>query len=112
MSGQELPVRVPEPAEVPAHGPADVVGVAAGTGGAGEAVVSLPVRAPRPPKYPLDQLTTWELRNYRSELVHALDWLPAGNERVLCAKRLDSVTGEQSAREKAAGLHPSWDGVL
>ena len=62
--------------------------------------------APQPPpvaepEYPLDQLTTWELRNYRRDLEHALGAIPAdAPARAQLTARLDAVVAEQDDRAK------------
>ena len=53
----------------------------------------------QPPPHPMDQLTTFELRNYRRDLEHALKTLPEHAEvRSLLRRRLDEVLAEQDAR--------------
>jgi hypothetical protein len=63
--------------------------------------------APQPPpvaepEHPLDQLTTWELRNYRQDLEHALGAIPADVPvaRAQLTARLAAVSAEQDDRAK------------
>jgi|HubBroStandDraft_1064217.scaffolds.fasta_scaffold341215_2 hypothetical protein len=64
--------------------------------------------APQPPpvhepKHPLDQLTTWELRDYRNDLEHALAALPAQTPtRAQLTTRLAAVVAEQDDRARLA----------
>jgi hypothetical protein len=62
----------------------------------------------KPPKHPVPALTTYELRNYRRQLEHALRALPddAGVRRQL-QQRLDQVLAEQDARLRAAAAGPA-----
>jgi hypothetical protein len=62
-----------------------------------------PVAVP-PPKHPTHALTTYELRDYRRELEHALKTVPehAGVRQLLRAK-LAEVLAEQEARIKLSG---------
>ena len=51
------------------------------------------------PKYPNHALTTYELRDYRRQLEHALKTLPGHAEvRALLQQRLTDVLTEQQAR--------------
>ncbi len=51
------------------------------------------------PAHPLSALTTFELRNYRRELEHALTALPdRATVRELLRDRLTEVLGEQESR--------------
>lgn len=51
------------------------------------------------PKHPLHALTTYELRDYRRELEHALNTLPAhAPVRALLRQNLDAVLAEQQSR--------------
>jgi hypothetical protein len=57
----------------------------------------------QPPPHPTSQLTTYELRDYRRELEHALKTLPAhAAARDLLTQRLTDVLAEQEARAKIA----------
>jgi hypothetical protein len=62
--------------------------------------------APQPPpvsepEHPLDQLTTWELRDYRSDLECALAAIPAdAPARAQLTARLAAVVAEQDDRAK------------
>ncbi len=57
----------------------------------------------QPPPHPVSQLTTYELRDYRRELEHALKTLPAhAAVRGLLAQRLGDVLAEQESRAKIA----------
>jgi hypothetical protein len=62
--------------------------------------------APQPPpvhepKHPLDQLTTWELRDYRWDLECALAAIPAdAPARAQLTARLAAVIAEQDDRAK------------
>jgi hypothetical protein len=58
--------------------------------------------APQPPsvsepEHPLDQLTTWELRDYRSDLEGALAAIPADAP---ASAQLAAVVAEQDDRAK------------
>ena len=65
-----------------------------------------PVTIPQPP-HPLHALTTYELRDYRRELEHALHSLPADTPaRGPLQERLDSALAEQDARAKIASARP------
>ena len=56
-----------------------------------------------PPRHPLPALTTFELRNYRRELEHALAALPErGPVRALLQGNLAGVLAEQESRLKIA----------
>ncbi len=58
---------------------------------------------PKPPPYPMHALTTYELRDYRRELEHALKTLPEHAEvRELLRQKLSEVVGEQEARGRIA----------
>jgi hypothetical protein len=51
------------------------------------------------PKHPMYALTTYELRDYRRQLEHALRTLPGHAEvRALLQQRLTGVLNEQQAR--------------
>ncbi len=57
----------------------------------------------QPPPHPTSQLTTYELRDYRHELEHALKTLPGhAAVRDLLAQRLTEVLAEQETRAKIA----------
>jgi hypothetical protein len=61
-----------------------------------------------PPAHPLYALTTYELRDYRRDLEHALDTLPgAAQARGLLQQQLADVLAEQDSRAKitAGGRH-------
>ncbi len=59
-----------------------------------------PVTVPQPP-HPLYALTTYELRDYRRELEHALNASPADDPaRGPLQDRLASVLAEQDSRAK------------
>lgn len=54
---------------------------------------------PARPLHPLEQCTTFELRDYRRELEHALKHLPEhAPVRELLRQRLDAVLSEESSR--------------
>ena len=56
---------------------------------------------PQPPSHPMHQLTTYELRDYRRELEHALKNLPEhAPVRTQLRERLAEVLAEQDARTK------------
>jgi hypothetical protein len=58
-----------------------------------------------PPDHPLPALTTYELRNYRNDLEHALATLPGrAAARVLLQGNLAEVLAEQESRLKIAGV--------
>ncbi len=51
------------------------------------------------PEHPLDQLTTWELRDYRRDLEHVLAATPAdAPARAQLTARLAAVVAEQDDR--------------
>ncbi len=55
------------------------------------------------PKHPTSQLTTYELRDYRRELEHALKHLPGHvPARELLREKLAGVVAEQDARARIA----------
>ncbi len=59
------------------------------------------------PKHPLGALTTYELRDYRRQLEHAIaffaqqDPVPAARDELQA--KLDAVTAEQDSRSRLAG---------
>jgi hypothetical protein len=56
-----------------------------------------------PPAHPLHALTTYELRDYRRDLEHALATLPGQAEaRGLLRRRLADVVAEQESRAQAS----------
>jgi hypothetical protein len=56
------------------------------------------VEPPSPP-HPLYALTTYELRDYRRQLEHALKTLPEHAEvRAVLGQKLDQVRAEQTSR--------------
>ncbi len=58
---------------------------------------------PQPPPHPLHALTTFELRDYRRELEHALKVLPEhAGVRELLRQKLDEVLAEQEHRVRLA----------
>jgi hypothetical protein len=60
------------------------------------------------PAHPLYALTTYELRDYRRDLEHALDTVPGAAEaRRLLQQRLANVLAEQDSRARitAGGRH-------
>ncbi len=60
-----------------------------------------------PPKYPVPAMTTYELRDYRRELEHALKVLPAHvPARELLQGKLAEVVAEQDARARIASGKP------
>ena len=53
----------------------------------------------RPPAHPPHALTTYELRDYRRDLEHALATLPGqAGARALLRQRLNDVVAEQESR--------------
>ena len=55
----------------------------------------------QPPKHPLGAMTTYELKDYRRELEHALKVLPGhAPARELLQDKLAGVLAEQDARAK------------
>jgi hypothetical protein len=55
--------------------------------------------APRAAQHPLPAMTTYELRNYRCELVHAISRTdPAAPIQASLRARLDAVIAEQDDR--------------
>jgi hypothetical protein len=64
---------------------------------------------PKPPPHPVDQLVTWQLRDYRTALESALPDAPEGSaDRTLIQRRLAEVAAEQEARTAATGLPATW----
>jgi hypothetical protein len=60
-----------------------------------------------PPAHPLPALTTYELRDYRRQLEHALTTVPGRTAaRELLRGRLAEVVAEQDSRARAAAGHP------
>jgi hypothetical protein len=56
------------------------------------------------PKHPVSQLTTYELRDYRRQLEHAIaDLPPPAPVQADLRRRLDEVIAEQDHRASAAG---------
>ena len=62
--------------------------------------------APEEPKHPLHALTTYELRDYRRDLEHAIAFLdakaPVPPVRSILQSRLDDVLAEQDDRARLA----------
>ena len=59
----------------------------------------------QPPPHPTSQLTTYELRNYRRELEHALKTLPDhATVRAQLQSKLAEVLDEQESRSQAAKM--------
>ena len=57
----------------------------------------------QPPKHPLGAMTTYELKDYRRELEHALKVLPGHvPARELLQGKLAGVVAEQDARARIA----------
>ena len=58
------------------------------------------------PKHPLHALTTYELRDYRRQLEHAITFFgqqqPVPPVRAVMQTRLDAVTAEQDDRARIA----------
>lgn len=55
--------------------------------------------------HPAGKMTTFELRNLRRELLHALEVLPEGDRQRGCfAERLAQVKAEEAGRQKSG--HP------
>lgn len=55
------------------------------------------------PQYPLHQLATFELRDYRAELEHALARTPEqAADRQVLGQRLNEVIREQQSRDASA----------
>lgn len=53
------------------------------------------------PKHPIHALTTYELRDYRRQLEHAVKTLPEhATVRALIRLRLDAVLAEQAQRSR------------
>jgi hypothetical protein len=58
----------------------------------------------QPPQHPMHALTTYELRDYRRELEHALKSFPEhAAVRELLQAKLAEVLGEQESRIKISG---------
>ena len=59
-----------------------------------------------PPKHPLHQLTTFELRDYRRQLERAIAFFDARDQvpsaRAVLQARLDAVLAEQDERARLA----------
>lgn len=68
--------------------------------------------APAPPEHPLPALTTFELRDYRRALEHAIARLgqhdPVPPARVGLQARLDAVLAEQDSRIRLANHSQAW----
>lgn len=63
------------------------------------------VKVPRPPGWPVSQLASFELRNYRHDLEQALAGDPEDPaDRQLMQARLAQVVSEQQARARTAGI--------
>ena len=59
--------------------------------------------AVQPPKHPLHALTSYELRNYRRDLEHAIKTIsPGAPVQADLRRELDAVTAEQEDRAKLA----------
>jgi hypothetical protein len=59
--------------------------------------------AVQPPKHPLHALTSYELRNYRRDLEHAIKTIaPDAPVQADLRRKLDAVTAEQEDRAKLA----------
>ena len=62
-----------------------------------------PVEPVEPPKHPMHALTTYELRDYRRQLEHAVTGIsPDAPVQTELRRRLDVVLTEQGEREKIA----------
>jgi hypothetical protein len=58
---------------------------------------------PGQPKHPLHALTTYELRDYRRDLEHAIKRISSGDPAQADLRaRLDAVTAEQESRAQLA----------
>jgi hypothetical protein len=67
------------------------------------------MRIPRQPKYPVGELATWELRDYREQLEKAEAHFPADSaERQIIASRLLSVVAEQNSRSSTSEVPGQW----
>jgi hypothetical protein len=67
------------------------------------------MRIPRQPKYPVGELVTWELRDYREQLEQAQVNFPEDSaECQLIAARLRSVVAEQDSRSTTSEIPGSW----
>jgi hypothetical protein len=65
--------------------------------------------APQEPAHPLYSLVTYELRDYRRQLEHALAKLPEHAEvRTLLRAKLDDVVREQESRARAQNATVIW----
>jgi hypothetical protein len=63
---------------------------------------------PQPPPHPMYALTTFELRDYRRELEHALKVLPEhAAVRALLRERLAEVVTEQQSRTRLSQANGS-----
>jgi hypothetical protein len=59
----------------------------------------------RKPEWPVDELVTWELREYRAKLESAVAALPDQSpDRTLYSGRLNEVISEQEARAATTGV--------
>jgi hypothetical protein len=66
---------------------------------------------PRVPKYPVSQLVTWELDEYRTALETALTRAPDESaDHQLITTRLAEVAGEQDERAHVFDLPARWSG--
>lgn len=70
------------------------------------------MRVPRPPKWPVNQLVSFELRDYRRKLETALAAFPeVSAEHQVCAGRLAEVVSEQEVHAGCTSLPAGWDGA-
>jgi hypothetical protein len=64
------------------------------------------------PRYPVAELATWELRDYRQELERAVATLPeTAPLRQIYDGRLTEVISEQEARSVTTGIPAAWAGA-
>jgi hypothetical protein len=66
---------------------------------------------PKLPPHPVDQLATWQLRDYRTALESALPNAASGSaDKTLIERRLAEVTAEQTERVSAR-MRAAYDAV-
>jgi len=65
--------------------------------------------APQEPAYPMHALTTYELRDYRRQLEHAVKGIsPDAPVQADLRRKLDAVLAEQESRARAQNATGNW----
>jgi len=68
---------------------------------------------PRLPKYPLNQLVTYEISQYRAALEAALEHIADGSaDHLLITRRLEEVIAEQDSRAGVFKVPRTWPPAL